>query len=146
MKIHLDDSEIYLTRWATNGLQLVHSISTYDDFGVRSSQNNSEAIRLHFGLKGAYHFKYKQLNAYFELMTSHHNIMYSKGLDITVYNKSKEIETFGIDFPVMTFLKITSDGSEVLKRFAAKVMQEKTKIYMFGCAAISDWKVGSSLL
>lgn len=40
---------------------------------------------------------------------------------------------------------IVIDAS-IVQVWQALVNPEKTKVYMFGCAAVSDWKVGSDLL
>jgi AraC-like DNA-binding protein len=49
--------------------------------------------------------------------------MYTKDFEITVYNKTLEIETFGVQFPREQFLAYTQNASDTLKRFAEQVME-----------------------
>jgi len=55
------------------------------------------------------------------LIGGHHNIMYSPEFDMTVENRTLELETFGIQFPRETFLKFTHNASDLLKRFGDQV-------------------------
>ena len=48
--------------------------------------------------------------------------------------------------PQLIIANIISINAPVSKVWDALVNPEKTKQYMFGCEAISDWKPGSSLL
>src|SRR5690349_289878 len=48
--------------------------------------------------------------------------------------------------PQLLIANIISINAPVSKVWDALVNPEKTKQYMFGCEAISDWKPGSSLL
>jgi len=74
-------------------------------------------VRLHIGLKGNYSFQYKQLDTCFELVGGHHNIMYSKGFDMVLNNRTLELETFGIQF--------TQNSSDLLQNFAHHLMNGK---------------------
>jgi len=63
--------------------------------------------------------------------------MYSNGLEIEVKNKSKRIETFGINFNTETFIKIGQNGNEHLKRFTDKVINKKDSIFS------TEWKTNN---
>lgn len=64
---------------------------------------------------GSYDFSFAQLNASFSLSGHHNNTMYSDGIEIEVLNKSKKIETLGINFNTDTFIEIDQNGNELLK-------------------------------
>lgn len=115
--------------WSLDGINISHNVIDYSSFGKNTSSNNNELVRLHFGLKGSYDFEYLQLDGSFSLSGHHNNIMYSKGMDIEVHNKSKEIETFGINFSPDTFLKIAQNGNEKLKRFSEDILHQKNTIF-----------------
>lgn len=85
-------------------------------------------MRLHFGLSGNYDFNYKQLNSSFQLHGQHNNIIYSNGLELEVFNKSKRIETFGINFTTDFFINIAQNGNTSLKKLAEKVINKKNAI------------------
>src|SRR5690349_2539530 len=92
------------TIWDFNGIRMGHSISTFTEQTSFPGTNSNDIVRLHFGLKGDYRFYYKQLDRSYDLVGSHHNIMYSNGFDIMVENKTLKIETFGVQFPKYLFL------------------------------------------
>jgi AraC-like DNA-binding protein len=114
--------------WKLNKLQISHNIIDYNSLGLNTSKNETEFVRLHFGLQGAYDFKFTQLNASYQLSGHHNNILYSDGLEIAVGNKSKRIETFGINFNTDFFIEIAQNGNESLKRLAEKVINKENAI------------------
>lgn len=113
------------TNWFCDNIKLTHSISKYQKLGKFSIRNNTDLIRLHFGLKGNYEFSYKQLDKSFDLIGGHHNIMYSNGFDIEVENKTFEIETFGIQFPKELFINLTQNANDQIKRFSENILLGK---------------------
>nr|WP_231389097.1 MULTISPECIES: AraC family transcriptional regulator [unclassified Aquimarina] len=54
--------------------------------------------------------------------------MYSKGIEIEVSNKSKRIETFGVNFNTDFFIHIAQNGNESLKKLADKVILNENAI------------------
>lgn len=113
------------TTWQCDGIVLGHGISTFNDHVHFSGSSQRDVVRLHFGMKGDYAFSYKQLGQTYDLVGGHHNIMYSKEFDITVYNKTLVLETFGIQFPVEKFVEFTQHGSETMKRFSDAILEGK---------------------
>ncbi|MBK7711349.1 MAG: helix-turn-helix transcriptional regulator [Bacteroidales bacterium] len=113
------------TNWFCDNIKLTHSISKYQKLGNFSISNNTDLIRLHFGLKGNYEFFYKQLDKSFDLIGGHHNIMYSNGFDIEIENKTFEIETFGIQFPKELFINLTQNANDQIKRFSENILLGK---------------------
>ena len=110
--------------WEFGNILIGHIHTKYEElFGINKSSNNEELVRLHFGIKGDYSFKYGQLDRSFDLVGGHHNIMFSKGLDLEVCNKSLDIETLGVNFPKEIFIDFTRDGDDLLKRFSEKILK-----------------------
>lgn len=116
------------TSWELDKIKISHHVIDYHSLGTACSQNDSEFVRLHFGLQGSYSFDYTQLNASFDLSGHHNNIMYSDGLAIAVKNKSERIETFGINFSTDAFVDIAQNGNDPLKRLADKVLRKENAI------------------
>lgn len=114
--------------WELDSMTISHSIIDYHSFGKNIAKNDTEYVRLHFGLKGSYAFSFRQLKASFDLSGHHNNIMYSDGLEIEVENKSESIETFGINFSTDSFIEIAQNGNETLKRFSEKVINKENSI------------------
>lgn len=115
--------------WQCDGILLGHAISSFTELSSFASKSaNTDIVRMHFGLKGDYMFTYNQLGKTFDLVGGHHNIMYSKEFEMTVYNKTLQIETFGIQFPKELFIRFTEHANDALKRFSADMMEGKSTI------------------
>ena len=123
--------------WELDKILISHNIIDYELVGKQTFNNDSEYVRLHFGLQGSYDLTFVQLNSSYELSGHHNNIMYSDGLEIELHNKSKRIETFGINFTTESFIEIGQNGNEVLKRFTDKVINEDNSMLS------SSWKISN---
>ncbi|WP_428742425.1 helix-turn-helix transcriptional regulator [Tenacibaculum sp.] len=123
--------------WELRNIQITHNLMEYNSFDKIKSVNNTNCVRLHFGLQGSYDFSFAQLNSSFTLSGHHNNIMYTDGLEIEVSNKSKKIETFGINFNTETFIEIGQNGNEPLKKFTEKAINRKNAILS------SEWKTNN---
>ncbi len=123
--------------WELDKIHISHNVIDYNTLGTNKSKNETEYVRLHFGLQGSYDFKFAQLNSSFQLSGHHNNIMYSNGLEIEVENKTERIETFGINFSTESFVEIAKNGNEPLKRLAEKVMNRENSILS------SEWKTNN---
>lgn len=107
--------------WKCDNIVLGHGVSTFKELTSFSGSSQLDVVRMHFGMKGNYAFTYKQLDKTYDLIGGHHNIMYSKDFDITVYNKTLVLETFGIQFPSTQFIQFTQNANDSLKRFAEAI-------------------------
>lgn len=114
--------------WELENIHISHNIIDYKTFGRLKAVNDTEYVRLHFGLQGSYEFSFAQLDNQFDLSGHHNNIMYSNGLGLEVFNKSNRIETFGINFTPATFIQIGQNGNDPLKRFTEKVINKQNTI------------------
>lgn len=115
-------------KWELDEIFISHDLIDFHAFEKQKASNDSDFVRLHFGLKGSYTFNYAQLGTSYTLFGHHNNIMYSKGLELEILNTSKHIESFGINFTKEAFLKIGQNGNEVLKRFSEKVLKGENSI------------------
>lgn len=128
MEIKFDNGTIQQTKWQLDHIVIKHSLVAYHDFGQQKVSNTDDVVRLHFGLRGDYNFTYNALNTSFELKGEHNNILYSDGLEMEVHNKSKHIETFGIEFDTNTFINIAQNGNDALKYLTEDIVQKKSSI------------------
>jgi len=94
-----------------------------------AASSATDVVRLHFGLKGNYSFRYKQLDSTFDLVGGHHNIMYSREFEMTAIHRTLELETFGVQFPKDTFLRFTESATDLLKRFGDRVYRGEPVIF-----------------
>lgn len=133
-----DNRVMRFTHWHCGDIILGHSVTTFKELTNFSGSSNADMVRFHFGIRGDYRFYYKQLGRSFDLIGGHHNIMYSRDFDIDVYNKTLELETFGIQFPRQQFVQFTENGNEPLKRFAADIMEGKNILLSENWGAIDS--------
>lgn len=110
------------TLWNFEGIKMGHAVSKFTELLSFTGSSEADVVRLHFGMKGDYRFSYKQLGQSFDLIGGHHNIMYSRGFDIEIENKTLEIETFGVQFPKELFIKYTGEASDALKEFSEDII------------------------
>src|SRR6187549_1182439 len=114
--------------WFCDEIKIGYGLSRWKTLGSFSSSNTNDVVRMHFGMRGDYTFYYKQLDKKYDLLGGHHNIMYSKGFDMVVENKTLEIETFGVQFPKEQFISFTQNANDLLMRFAEHVVAGKSVI------------------
>ena len=123
-----EHSKTTVTDWYCDDIRLTHTITRYDKPDKVVAGNDTDVVRLHFGLKGDYAFSHKQLNRSFDLIGGHHNIMYSKGFEIEIQPKAAAIETFGIQFPKALFMEFTQSGNEHLQRFCEHMLAGRSAL------------------
>lgn len=128
-KLSTEDGMLTADTWYCDDIKIGYGISRWKEFGSFSASNTNDVVRMHFGMRGDYTFYYKQLDRKYDLLGGHHNIMYSKGFDMVVENKTLEIETFGIQFPKERFISFTQNASDQLMRFAEHVIAGKSIIF-----------------
>jgi AraC family transcriptional activator of pyochelin receptor len=121
-----DDVRMEGITWMFDGIQMGHAVSRYNKLTSFTSSNQTDVVRMHFGLKGDYRFTYKQLNKCYDLIGGHHNTMFSDGFDMVVENKTLEIETFGIQFPKEVFIAFTQNANDTLKRFCCAIAEGRS--------------------
>ena len=114
--------------WELDNIVINHNTVDYQTYGVSSFKDSSEQVRLHIGLRGKYAFRVAQLDRYFELGGYHNNILFTKGFDLEVENKSMRNVTLGINFQPDTFIHLAQKGNEVLKKFGEKVHHRKNAL------------------
>ena len=123
-----DNGKMTGKTWHYDGIEVGHATSRFTDLFNFTSASTKDVVRMHFGIKGNYSFSYKQLGKTFNLIGGHHNIMYSKEFEMTVHNKTLEIETFGIQFPKELFIQFTQNANDSLKRFSQDIIDGKSTI------------------
>ncbi|MEM6348246.1 MAG: helix-turn-helix transcriptional regulator [Bacteroidota bacterium] len=126
--ISFDFGEMALSRWRLPEVQLGLAKIQYSRQDWHHTHSDHSDVQLHFGLKGDYDFKHKQLDRQFSLQAGHYNLMYSEAMDLSVYNRSLEIETFGVRYSQESFLRLMDGGSDALSRFCEGILEKKSSI------------------
>lgn len=116
--------------WEFDGIRMGHAVSRFKELGSFDAKGSAtDVVRLHIGLKGNYSFRYRQMDTDFHLIGGHHNIMYSKDFDMTVENRTLELETFGVQYPADSFLRFTANASDLLQAFGEHVAAGKPILF-----------------
>ena len=124
--------------WEFDGIRMGHSVSRFHGLTSFSAHSaHSDVIRLHIGLKGNYSFRHRQLGRDFHLIGGHHNLLYSKDFDMTVENRTLDLETFGVQFPRDSFLRMTAGADDGLRRFADRIAAGDSAILSEEWGAVS---------
>lgn len=124
--------------WEVDGIRMGHAVSRFNGLtSFTAHSKHSDVVRLHIGLRGNYSFRYGQLDRDFHLIGGHHNLLYSKDFDMTVENRTLELETFGIQFPRDTFLRMTDKAGDDLRRFADRILAGDSTILSEQWGAVS---------
>ncbi len=121
--------EVQHQQWMVEGMQLNYHLIRYPGQMTMPASRQDEVVRLHFGMRGDYKFYHKQLDREFDLIGGHHNMMFSQGFDMEVYNKTLVVETFGIQFPKEAFICYTEKANDPLKRFCESMIKGESVLY-----------------
>lgn len=121
MQVAFENGTMEVQHWQTDEITLSHHVIHYRRFENHRTVHDDDFVRLHFGLQGDCRVKFNRLGKTYELKAGQHNIMYTQGFDIEVYNQTKQIETFGIRIPKQVFVQYAENGNEALKRFCEKI-------------------------
>lgn len=122
MQVAFENGTMEVQQWQTDEIILTHHVIHYHRFENHRTVHDDDFVRLHFGLQGDCQVKFNHLGKTYELKAGQHNIMYTQGFDIEVYNQTKQIETFGIRIPKQVFVQYAENGNEALKRFCEKIV------------------------
>lgn len=107
--------------WKIGEIELGYACSDFSKNKEVLAVNDKNLVRLHFGLRGDYQFTYKEIGKSFDLAGGHHNIMYSKGLELEIQAKTMIVETFGVSFKPEAFLQTLGEELPFLENFIKKI-------------------------
>jgi AraC-like DNA-binding protein len=124
--------------WDLGGFTLGYAHSEFNGLIPLHTKKEEEKVKLHFGTRGDYRFKHFQLKKEFDLIGSHHNLMYSKGFEIKVYPKTEMIETFGLSFEKGFFLSLFPNPNQRLQSFLENIKNETPSLYTPDWGSISS--------
>jgi AraC family transcriptional activator of pyochelin receptor len=109
------------TDWRSHGLLVTHTRTEYAGTAKHHGTADDNVVRLHFGLRGDYSVTYPEIGRSYELAGGHHNVLFSSPFELEFVNKTPEIETFGVQFPISQFIAYTDGASDELSRFCERI-------------------------
>jgi len=116
------------TDWRSHGLLVTHTCTHFDGKRTHHGVARDNVVRLHFGLRGDYSVTYPAIGRSFELAGGHHNVLFASPFELEFVNKTPEIETFGVQFPVAQFVEYTNGGTDELSRFCERITSGQPSI------------------
>jgi AraC family transcriptional regulator, transcriptional activator of the genes for pyochelin and ferripyochelin receptors len=119
---------VEFTDWRGHGLRVTRSVADFEQLGLHTGESDADVVRLHFGLRGDYRVRYPGLERSYDLVGGHHNIFYAKPFKLEFENKTRSLETFGIQFPVRQFVSYVDGASDRLSRYCELIVNGKNGI------------------
>ncbi|MEO8552678.1 MAG: hypothetical protein ABI678_22025, partial [Kofleriaceae bacterium] len=116
------------TDWHSHGLLVTHTATEFTDSREHRGVATDGMVRLHFGLRGDYRVRYPQIGKAYDLVGGHHNVLFAQPFDLEFVNKTRELETFGVQFPIGQFIAYTDGASEELSRFCERIAAAQPSI------------------
>ena len=126
MHLNMPFADAKMQQWYFNGIRLGYSNWYYKDRVEMEWKGDLDMVTLYFNMKGKTTIGNKNFKKPFELGKYQHNLFYSQNGEGTLKNEELYINTFMIQFNPDTFLRLTQDANDVLKRFGDNVMEGKT--------------------
>ncbi|NBW35868.1 MAG: AraC family transcriptional regulator [Cytophagia bacterium] len=127
--IKLPFADITSYEWCFDGVRIGHANWLFKNSSPVNYQLDvkNEVVTLYFNLKGKTKTSHigKNGKETFELDNYQHNLFYSPGSAGSFESEEKRLTTFMIQFSLGSFLKLTQDANDVLKKFADNVLEKK---------------------
>lgn len=109
--------------WSFDGVKMGFTGYRFNDYYSFRKVNELNVVNLEFNLNGRYVIRH--LGKEYNVNKGEHNIIYTPGADNTFMNKSLQGETFYIQFSPETFIRITENGNDTLKKFSSEIQSGK---------------------
>lgn len=127
------------TDWTGHGLVITHTVSALDEPSPTTHHASSDngLVRLHFAMRGAYSVRYPEMDRAFDLVGGQLNALYATPFEFDYEPKTRELETFGVQFPVDKFVSYVDGANDELMRFCDKITADKPAILLDPWAPIT---------
>lgn len=122
-KIDIPFGQVTAKQWLFGGIKILYSETELDKPTEMNWRGDMELVTMHFNLSGRTSIKQDGMSNSFELMSNQHNLFYGTGAEGKMKFDEKRMRSFIIQFPKDSFLSISKDGNESLKKFADKIAE-----------------------
>ncbi len=108
-------------QWLFDGIKLLYSETALDKPTELDWKGDIELVTMHFNLQGRISIKQNGMSNSFELNGNQHNLFYGTNAEGKMKLDEMRTKSFMIQFEKDSFLTISKDGNESLKRFTDKI-------------------------
>ncbi|RKE55931.1 helix-turn-helix domain-containing protein [Sphingobacterium detergens] len=109
-------------QWLFDGIKILYSETDLDKPTELDWKGDSELVTMHFNLQGRTSIVQKGMSNSFELNGNQHNLFYGTKAKGKMKFDGLQMKSFMVQFQKESFLTISKDGNESLKRFADKIV------------------------
>ncbi|SHN09992.1 AraC family transcriptional regulator [Chitinophaga sp. CF418] len=124
-RVALPFADAVLSHWHFDGIHMIHTNWHYKARSDMAFQSDLDIVQMHFNLRGKLLLNSDQHEQPLAFGHNQHNILYSNGNAGTITNEHLYASQFQIQFPRDSFLKLTENANDTLKRFSEKVISGK---------------------
>jgi AraC family transcriptional activator of pyochelin receptor len=125
VKIALPFADAALSHWSFDGIRIMYNDWHYKSRSDMAFKSDLDLVQLHFNLRGRIHVNAAEYERPLSFEQNEHNILYSAGNGGTLVNEHLHTTQFLVQFTKETFLNLTGDANDTLKRFTEKILGGK---------------------
>lgn len=120
-KIDIPFGQLMAKQWLFDGIKILYSETGLDKPAELDWKGDAELVTMHFNLQGRTSVRQNGMSNTFELNGNQHNLFYGTNAEGKMKFDELQTKSFMIQFEKDSFLTITKDGNEALKRFTDKI-------------------------
>jgi len=125
-RIELPFADAVLSHWRFDGIHMIHTDWHYKARSDMAFRNDLDIVQLHFNLRGKVLLNSDQFEKPLDFGHNQHNMLYGNGNAGIITNENLYASQFQIQFTRDSFLQLTENANDTLKRFSEKVLLGKT--------------------
>ncbi|WP_286753566.1 MULTISPECIES: helix-turn-helix domain-containing protein [Sphingobacterium] len=127
--IRLPDGELSSKQWIFDGIKILYTEAILDRTTHFDWKGDTELISMHFNLQGCTSIQQDGMEAAFELKKNQHNLSYGTQAQGKMMFDELKMKSLVIQFQKESFLNISKNGNESLKRFADSIVAGKPILF-----------------
>lgn len=112
-------------QWYFDGIKMNYSETFLDKPAELDWKGDTELVTMHFNLQGRISIQQSGMDKAFELIGNQHNLFYGTNAEGKMKLDESIMKSFIIQFSKQSFLEITKDGNDSLKRFSENILAGK---------------------
>ncbi|MGN6342066.1 MAG: helix-turn-helix transcriptional regulator [Ginsengibacter sp.] len=127
-RLELPFADAVLSHWRFEGIHMIHTDWHYKARSDMAFGTDLDVVQLHFNLRGNVFLNSDQFDKPLDFGHNQHNIVYSNGNAGIIRNEHLNVSQFQIQFTRDSFLKLSENANDTLKRFSEKILSGKPLI------------------
>ena len=125
-KVELPFANGVLSHWRFEGINMIHTDWKYQKTHTNMAfKADLDIVQLHFNLKGKVSARSDLFEKQIQFEQNQHNMLYGNGNSGTMTHEQLSSSQFIVQFARDSFLKLTENANDTLKRFSEKIVEGK---------------------